>query len=229
MKMFVMPICDCVSDAYDEEVKRKEAMERQNLLAGRYEHTGLGERYRHATLENFEQYAGNTDAYNATKQFISALDRNIIAGRGLLFTGPVGTGKSHLIAALVNTALRWGHTTIVERVPKLLLAVRATYNNNGNEFRIMRSLAAADLLVLDDAGSEKKSQWSEPTLYTIIDERYNNNKSLCITTNLTLDQLQQKVGPRAMDRILEMCQIVKTSGPSYRREVAKNRLRGGEV
>ncbi len=85
-------------------------------------------------------------------------------------------------------------------------------------------MTGTDLLVLDDAGSEKWTEWTEPTLYTIIDERYNHAKAVLITTNLNLTGLQQKIGTRAMDRIVDMCDIVETSGPSYRRERAKRRL-----
>ena len=88
----------------------------------------------------------------------------------------------------------------------------------------MRALTRADLLVLDDAGAEKWTEWTEPTLYTIIDERYSYCKPLIITTNSTLDELEKKIGDRAMDRVLEMCEIVENTGESYRKMIA-----GGET
>jgi len=86
---------------------------------------------------------------------------------------------------------------------------------------IMKTLTQADLLVLDDAGAEKCTQWTEPTLYTIIDERYTNKRSIIVTTNAGLEELEQKIGFRAMDRLLEVCAIVENEGTSYRQEVGR--------
>ncbi len=70
-------------------------------------------------------------------------------------------------------------------------------------------MGAVDLLIIDDLRSEKKTVWSEQTIYTIIDERYSNRRSTLITTNLPLNELGEKVGPCTMDRLIGSCRIIK--------------------
>ncbi len=127
---------------------------------------------------------------------------------------------------MVRAALEKGYTAIFERVPKLLLKIRSTYNacSRVSEAEIMQALTQADLLVLDDAGAEKWTEWTEPTLYTIVDERYSWEKALIVTTNSDLEGLEKKIGFRAMDRLLEMCEIVENRGTSFRKERAKERM-----
>lgn len=221
----VLPACPCREAAFEQAAAERRQQECKDRLARLFANAGLGSRYRHCTLDNFQPRPGASGAYSAARAYGEQIGENIAAGRGLLLFGPLGTGKSHLVAAVVNAAVDRGFAAIMERVPKLLLTLRATYNGGAvTEQQLMRGMTDADLLVLDDAGSEKWTEWTEPTLYTIIDERYTQQKALLITSNLNLAELQQKIGPRAMDRIVDMCAIVETSGPSYRRERAKKRL-----
>lgn len=221
----VLPACTCREAAYMQAERARWQREKNEYLERLFTQSGLGERYRHCSFDNFEEHPGNSAAAKAAQRYAARIGEKIRQGRGLLLSGPLGTGKSHLAAAVVKAAVQNGRTTIMERVPKLLITLRGTYNGGPvTEQQLMRAMTDADLLVLDDAGSEKWTEWTEPTLYTIIDERYNRERAVFITTNLTLDELQQKIGTRAMDRIVDMCDIVETSGPSYRRERARKRL-----
>ena len=224
-KRRVLPACPCREAAFTEAEAAQRQKERKEHLARLFTHAGLGSRYRNCTFDNFQHRPGAAQAYIAARAYGERIGQKITAGCGLLLFGPLGTGKSRLIAAIINAAISRGYSAIIERVPKLLLTIRSTYNGGAiTEQQLMRGMTDADLLVLDDAGSEKWTEWTEPTLYTIIDERYTHEKALLITSNLDLAELQQKIGARAMDRILEMCDIVETRGPSYRREQAKKRL-----
>lgn len=224
-----LPACVCRIALYDEEqetLHKREKNERIELL---FKKTGLGVLFRECTLENWKQRPGTEKAYEAARRYRDELVNNIHAGRGLLLFGKTGNGKSHLLAALVNEALKLGYGAVFERVPKLLSQIRDTYKGRDvTERQIMDALTAADLVVLDDAGAEKWTEWTEPTLYTIIDERYTNRKALLVTTNSSLEELEQKIGTRAMDRVLGMCEIVENKGTSYRKEQAKRRMAEGK-
>lgn len=216
----VYPRCSCEVAKYHEEKKARAKQEQQTKLESL-----LGPRFAGCTLENFKVLPGTKTAYQATENFIRNISANIQAGKGLLLFGPPGNGKSHLAATIVRSALATGYTAFFERVPRLLIKIKATYSENSGitEADILERMVQAGVIVLDDAGAEKWTQWTEPTLYTIVDERYSHKKALVITTNSSLEQLENKIGTRAMDRILEMCDIVENRGASYRQMKAAAR------
>ena len=219
-----IPKCECEVAAYEaqqEANRRREAAERIGRL---FKGSGLGARFKECSFENFRKRPGTEKVYAKARGYAEDVINNIQNGKGLIIFGDYGNGKSHLAAAITNMSLQQGFTVIFERVPKLLTKIRATYQGGEvTEYQIFKALTEADLLTLDDAGAEKWTEWTEPTLYTIIDERYTNNKAIIITTNSDLDELEKKVGPRAMDRLLEMCEIVENKGTSFRKERARTR------
>lgn len=218
---WLAPACPCEVQEYFKQEEERKARQKQEHINHILKNSGLGKRFKNCTLENWKPRKGTEKAYKAVKAYIDNLKENIKSGKGLIMFGNPGNGKSHLAAAVVNHAALNGYTAIFERVPKLLAKIRSTYNGGPvSEEAIMSTLTEADLLVLDDAGAEKLTAWTEPTLYTLIDERYTNEKAIIVTTNSTLDELEKKIGFRAMDRLLEVCEIVENKGTSYRKEKA---------
>lgn len=216
-----------------EDVQREQAIEtekarqaaaeasRQEYFRELFRQSQLGERYIDCTFENFEEVPGTEVAYRQSVNFVEAFDDGANRSSGLIIYGPSGCGKSHLAASIVHELTNMGHAAVFQSVPELLARIRATYDHGSNsiipEMEIMEGLQNCDVLVLDDMGAEKQTAWSDEKLYLLLDGRYRHRKATIITTNLEPKALEQAIGSRAMDRLLEMNKLVKMSAPSWRR------------
>ena len=134
----------------------------------------------------------------------------------LTLSGPNGAGKSHLALAIANEVAQEGKTPVVWLVTLLLDAIRRTFND-ASAPDVFTPALSADLLVLDDMGAEKTSDWVDERLFTLLHVRYTEGRKTVITTNLKPDS---GFSPRIADRLLDVhrCQVVAVAANSYRRE-----------
>jgi DNA replication protein DnaC len=117
--------------------------------------------------------------------FVQRLGDNLDSGRGLWFHGDVGTGKTSLAMLVAKSAIDAGRTAAVYPVPRLLAAIRQTYGDGALDSyaSLMRRLTTVDLLVLDDLGAERQTEWVLEQLYVLVNERWQDQQSVIVTTN----------------------------------------------
>ncbi len=141
------------------------------------------------------------------RRFVDALDDNLRDGKGIWFEGDVGTGKTTLAMLISAEALRQGHSVAIYSLPRLLGLLRETFDDESEASlsTLLDRLAAVELLHVDDVGAEQSSPWVLEQLYTIVNTRYEDGRSIVLTTNLTPDELQTQIGQRTVSRITEMC------------------------
>jgi DNA replication protein DnaC len=156
------------------------------------------------------------------RRFTRELDANLDTGRGLWFYGSVGTGKTTLAMLVSRTALELGRSVAIYSLPRLLAEIRKTFEagEEGSYIDFLDRLAAVDLLHVDDVGAEKTSEWVLEQLYAIVNARYEEERSIVITTNLERDELVEQVRERTVSRLEEMCTLVPLFGEDARRFVA---------
>lgn len=152
------------------------------------------------------------------RRFTHDIGANLDAGRGLMFVGEVGTGKTTLAMLVSKAALAADRTVAIYSVPRLLNVIRDTIGNDESTLRLLDQLASVDLLHLDDLGAENTSEWVLEQLYSIVNARYEEERSLVVTTNLYPDALAQQIGARTVSRIEEMCFQLPVEGKDKRRE-----------
>lgn len=151
--------------------------------------------------------------------------------QGLYLAGQVGTGKTHAAwgalaawcrAAAVKPRTDVSRGTYDTRIAPNVIFTRMTDLLDdlrpGDESRQrIRDCQAAELLVIDDLGAEKPSEWTQERFYSVIDERYTRQRPLIVTSNLPPSKLAAQVGERSASRLAEMCEIVAMTGPDRRR------------
>jgi len=144
----------------------------------------------------------------AVRAFIDDLDGNLAAGRGIWFVGDVGTGKTSLAMLISKLAMQAGRSAAVYSLPKLLTRIRRTYDLDSGDLsysEFFDRLTSVDLLHIDDLGATKQTEWVLEQLFSIVDERYATQRSMVLTTDLAVEQLEEQIGPRTVSRLVEIC------------------------
>jgi DNA replication protein DnaC len=145
------------------------------------------------------------------REYVRAVGERLDQGRGLWFTGDVGTGKTTLAMLISKAAMEADRTVAIYSLPRLLAQLRDTYQDKAqyslNE--LIDRLSAVDLLHVDDVGAEQTSSWVLEQLYTIVNTRYEEGRAILLTTNLVTidgdDALREQIGDRTVSRINEIC------------------------
>jgi DNA replication protein DnaC len=141
------------------------------------------------------------------RRYVDAIDENLDAGRGLWFEGDVGTGKTTLAMLVSKAALDAGRSVAIYSLPRLLAEIRKTYDEQSEHsyLELLDRLSQVDLLHVDDLGAERTSEWVLEQLYSIVNTRYEDSRSLVVTTNLEPHELREQITPRTVSRLVEIC------------------------
>ena len=158
-------------------------------------------------------------AVNEVRAYVEDLDARLQGGRGLWLFGDTGTGKTTLAMLISKAALEAGRTVAIYSLPKLLARIRRTYDSEpgGDSYlSFFERLTSVDLLHIDDLGAEKRSDWVLEQLYALVNERYEAQRSILITTNLPHPELEEQIGSRTVSRLTQVCDEVEVRGDDRR-------------
>jgi DNA replication protein DnaC len=197
---------------------------REGLTRRLFDDARIPPRYRNCTFENFQVYPNET-LTNAAAKVRKFAERFPDVQKGFCLIGPHGVGKTHLAVATLRAALARGNQGLFYEVSDLLRIIRNTYNpvTKTAEMDVLQPLLNAQILVLDDVGKEKTSEWVEETMTFIVNSRYNQRLVTLFTSNYedtpdidVLDSLRVRVGSRMYSRMHEMCDFIEYGGADYR-------------
>ena len=204
----------------------------------------LPRRYAGCTLENYDairdrfdpQGDGKRHAREQAGRFVDQYPGMLDAG--LLFTGPCGVGKTHLAVAVLTALIRRkGVSGLFVDFRDLLKTIQETFQADAplSESQVLRPVFSMDVLLLDDLGASKATDWVRDTLEYIINRRYNEERTTLFTTNYgdgevrgatrdagpRLETLEERIGVRLRSRLHQMCAIIELPGEDHRRTVAQ--------
>lgn len=211
--MVVGCVCDCIMKEREEEQKREEERERQRRVDRVRNLSMMPGKYSKATFGAYEGRAENAKAYATARKYAENFREMEKMNQGLLFYGPVGTGKSFTSACIANYLMEMEVPVIMTSVVRILDA------EPSEQAEIRTAIRNARLLIIDDLGAERETDYALERVYGVIDDRVRANAPLIVTTNIgvkemvTCTDIRKK---RIYDRILEVCFPVEVTGKSVR-------------
>lgn len=216
--------CKCQKIAEEEHEARKKRERFDNHMKWLHENVGVSDlSYRRFTFALDDGKDARASAFS--KRYVEKWESMLAEGFGIMFFGSVGSGKSFLACAIANALIEKQVPATVTNFPRLLNIIQG--RENRQEF--IDRLQKYKLLVLDDLGVERDSPFACEQVYNVIDSRAQSGLPLIVTTNLSLDEMQNPANmqlKRIYDRIMEMCPIrIKLAGESRRVENAAKRAK----
>ncbi len=230
---YLRKACRCEKEAYEKERYEKEMTQE---ISENMKKSKIPTRYKNVYFSNTE--LGNNqmfiNAYNRCKGYCDNADEVLKHGWGIYLYGDKGTGKTHIVACIVNELLKKRYRVLFTNFFEITKDIKATYNRIStiNESDLINEIVEVDFLIIDDIGTESlkkngEDTWIQEKIYDVLNKRYNERKPTIFTSNNSLKELANERGmlDKSVDRIMEMStMILKIEGQSFRREMRKVEL-----
>lgn len=221
-----MPVpCKCRKEQEQAEKEREELLKKQARINSLRNSSLLGVRYRNATFENTETEHSIEFAkiYNRCQRYCEVADAVLKNGTGIFLFGTNGTGKTRLTACMGNELMQNNYTVLFTNFAEITKRVF-----KDDEF--IEKLAKIEFLFIDDFGTEKVTKgsedlWMQEKVFEVVNKRYNECKPIIFSSNYSLKELieDRGVAKKTIDRIAEMCEVLKLNGESYRLTAMRKR------
>lgn len=218
-------MCECRSR--EDEKRQEEERQRKEMAAilALKKQSLMDERLQDATFENFQQTQHNARALRLCRRYAERFDDMMMKNQGLLFYGGVGTGKTFAAACIANYLLEQNCPVIMTSFVKLLETMQSFKEDDSV---LLSRLNKAKLLIIDDLGAERSTDFALEKVYNIVDSRYRAKLPIILTTNLSMEEMKETSDirySRIYDRIFELCYPVQFTGRSWRKVEASRRFR----
>lgn len=217
-------VCKCERIRYEREREAFLQTQREADMKKLKASSGISGKLANCRFENYDITAENQNAYVRCKHYAECFEKMSKKNQGLLLWGNVGTGKTFSATCIANALLDRGISVVMTSFAKLL----GVSKGFGIDEEMIAELNRARLLIIDDLGAERNTDFALEKVYSIIDSRYQSGLPMILTTNLDLQEMQMCTDiryKRVYERILEVCYPVRILGVSLRKAEAANRFR----
>jgi DNA replication protein DnaC len=223
-KTFIAPcMCQCETEKYNQEKEEKAEAERldaiKNLRVNGINDTSV----RSMTFDVDDRRDAKKS--DLARRYVSKWNQLYRENVGLLFYGNTGNGKTFTAACIANALIDMKVPVLMTSFSKIIKQITGMRAEDKIEY--LSSINRYDLLILDDLGAERESQYALEIVYDVVDSRYKSGKPMIVTTNLTMAEMKNPISmdyQRIYDRILEMCMQIHFDGESRRKDKAKDKL-----
>ena len=215
---YFIPRCPC-SCQIEEERQRKEQQAQRERMERIKRRRAYGLRDKSLYAYTFDHDNGSNPVMEKARAYVRNWKEVLRNNTGLLLFGDVGTGKSFFAGCIANALLDQDVPVLMTSFPTILNQLTGVYPEERVEF--INSLNDYDLLIIDDLGVERSTEFAMEQVFEVIDRRYRCGKPMIITTNLTLEQLRNPpdlAHARIYERILERCAPILFSGENFRKQ-----------
>ncbi|MCM1245711.1 MAG: ATP-binding protein [Roseburia sp.] len=217
-------ICRCRSEKREKRKARDEYEEKMRMVERLRNNSLMESKYKAASFSSLIQTKENQKVCGIAKKYTEQFSTMFENNQGILFWGSVGTGKSYLAACIANTLLNNMVTVVMTSFVEILQKLQ---NPQFDESTYLENLNRVKLLIIDDLGTERNTDYALEKVYNVIDGRYRSGMPLILTTNMALDEMMKTTDiryKRVYDRIFEMCYPVHVTGDSWRKTEAARRF-----
>lgn len=215
VKRKVPCVCDCTLKKIEEAKRQEEEQKKKDYIA-HMRRTGFSDNdFKNWTFENDDM--SKPEITSVAKKYVENFKTFKNNGKGLLFYGTVGTGKTYAAAEIANALIDMGKPVLMTNFTRIINKLQSSFEGR-QEY--IDGLNEFDLLILDDLAAERQTEYVLENVFNVIDARYRAKKPLIITTNLSIEQLKNPENiatARIYDRILERCFPIEVKGASNRR------------
>ena len=223
-KLKVATMCRCEREVEERRKREKQNEEDMERIRKLKKTSLMDEKLSGATFGNFKPTKYNARNLKLCQRYAEKFDLMLEKNQGLLFWGDVGTWKSFAAACIANYLLERKIPVIMTSFVKLLEVIQASREE---EPAILNRLGYAKLVIFDDLGAERGTDYALEKVYNIIDSRYRKGLPMILTTNLTIEEMKRDMDTRysrIYDRIFEICYPMQFTGPSWRKTEASRRF-----
>lgn len=223
-ELVVTTMCRCERE--EEERRKREEQSKKDMERIRKlrKVSLMDEKFFDSTFDQFRVTKYNERNLRLCQRYAEKFDTMMEKNQGLILWGDVGTGKSFAAACIANYLLNRGVPVIMTSFVELLKVIQA---GRDNETDLLSRFNLAKLVIFDDLGAERGTDYALEKVYNIIDSRYRKKLPMILTTNLTLDEMKGEIDmryKRIYDRIFEICYPMQFTGPSWRKREASRRF-----
>lgn len=207
--------------------------QKEQRKTNRVSAAAIPKRYLECSLQNFHD-RGNARLKTARREIAEFVDCWPSVDRGLILMGPCGVGKTHLAVAALLEIIRSDKPgkLLFRNFQDLIHEIQASFSSDQvpKKSELLEPMLEADLLVLDELGSQKPTLFVQDILYYVINTRYNEERATIFTTNFLdesqagIESLQQRIGERLRSRIYAMAESVVIDSDDYRKSVQARRV-----